>query len=53
MEYLTPQIAAALTALYAVATFLAKVIPDSETGFLGTVRKIAKFVSLYVQNNTK
>lgn len=37
-------------AAYAFAQFLGKAIPDSATGFLGVVRKVAKLVSLYVPN---
>ena len=50
---LTPVAAAGFTALYAVANFAAKAIPDSKKGFLGFVRKAAKIVSLYVPNNTR
>jgi len=33
-----------------VAQFIGKMIPDSATGVLGTVRSIAKVVGIYVPN---
>jgi hypothetical protein len=32
------------------AQFVGKAIPDSATGFLGIVRKVAKVVGIYVSN---
>jgi hypothetical protein len=40
----------ALLLLYILANFAGKQIPDSATGVLGIVRKIAKIVALYVPN---
>ena len=31
---------------------LAKLIPDTATGPLGVVRKVSKFLSAYIPNNT-
>ena len=33
------------------AQFIGKAIPDSATGFLGVIRKVAKVICLYVPNN--
>ena len=38
--------------IVAVAQLIGKAIPDTATGALGVVRKVAKVVGLYVQNNT-
>lgn len=53
MEYVTPETAAALTVVYAVANYVGKAIPDSKRGFLGFVRKAAKLISLYTPNNSR
>lgn len=46
--------AAGIAALaVAVAQLIGKVIPDSATGVLGAIRKIAKIIGLYVPNNAK
>jgi hypothetical protein len=53
-ELLTPENTAGLIAIgIMVAQFIGKAIPDTATGFLGFVRKLAKFVGLYVPNNEK
>lgn len=36
----------------AVANLVGKLIPDTAPGALGLIRKIAKFVGLYVTNNS-
>jgi len=33
-----------------VAEVIGKLIPDDKTGFLGAVRKVCKFLALYVSN---
>jgi hypothetical protein len=48
---LTPEMAAGVAVIIAVAQFIGKIIPDTATGFLGVVRKIAKVIGLYVSNN--
>jgi len=50
MDFLSPTAAAGLLAVYAVAQFVGKAIPDSATGFPGFVRKVAKVISLYAPN---
>lgn len=53
-ELLTPENTAGLIAIgIMIAQFIGKAIPDTATGILGFVRKLAKFVGLYVPNNTK
>lgn len=47
---MTPTTVALMGLAYAVAQFLGKVIPDSATGVLAGVRKLAKMVSLYTTN---
>lgn len=34
-----------------IAEVVGKAIPDTATGFLGTVRKVTKFIGMYVKNN--
>lgn len=50
---LTPEMAAAVALIIAIAQFVGKVIPDSATGVLGVIRKIAKVIGLYVSNNSR
>jgi hypothetical protein len=50
MDVVTPEIAAAVAIVIAVAQFIGKVIPDHATGVLGFVRKIAKVIGIYVSN---
>ena len=47
---MTPEMAAAVAVGIAVAQLIGKVIPDSATGVLGVVRKLARVVGLYVNN---
>lgn len=48
---LTPENTAGLIAIgIMIAQFVGKAIPDSATGVLGFVRKLAKFVGIYIQN---
>lgn len=47
---MTATTAAVIALALAVAQFLGKVIPDSATGVLGVLRKIAKITSLYIEN---
>ena len=41
---------AAILVARQVAEIVAKMIPDSATGFLGILRKVAKFLAAYVPN---
>lgn len=53
MDGITPEVAATIAVVIAVAQFVGKVIPDSATGVLGFIRKVAKVIGLYVTNNAK
>lgn len=47
---LTGTAAIIILIFYKSAQLVAKAIPDSKDGFLGKVRKVAKVLSLYVEN---
>jgi hypothetical protein len=52
MSFITSNWAGIAAIVVAVSQLIGKAIPDTASGFLGTVRKVAKVVGLYVQNNT-
>lgn len=52
MNVIDPQTAGYLALAVMVAQLIGKTIPDSATGVLGFIRKVAKFVGLYVPNNS-
>ncbi len=51
MDVIDPQVAGILALVVMIAQLIGKSIPDSATGFLGFLRKLAKFIGLYVPNN--
>ena len=53
MSTITPEMAAAVAVVIAISQFIGKIIPDSATGVLGVIRKIAKVVGIYITNNAK
>ena len=50
MEYDVTTISGILALTVAVAQLVGKTIPDTATGALGVIRKIAKIIGLYVPN---
>ena len=52
MDFFTADHAAIISAIVVLAQCIGRAIPDSATGVVGVIRKIAKVLGMYMPNRT-